>query len=98
MKKILAIAVLLFSAGSATAATTTTAPCRSLEWNLWVESELNILGQSQINVQIGSTTWQQAVESKLAARSWPNKTSVLWCNAVEQRIAAKSSSTTTTAK
>ncbi|AXW85879.1 hypothetical protein AU509_11670 [Lonsdalea britannica] len=90
MKKILAIAVLLFSAGSATAAT---APCRSLEWNLWVESELNILGQSQISVQIGSTTWQQAVESKLAAKSWPNKTSVLWCNAVEQRIAAKASST-----
>lgn len=83
--KIAAIALLLLTSGLSDTALASEYPCRSPEWNEWIESIVNtraLLG----DVDVGSQVWQQAVESRLPATSWPSRNSVLWCAAVEQKI------------
>ncbi|WJM85373.1 hypothetical protein QUF31_20205 [Dickeya chrysanthemi] len=84
---IAAIALLLLTSSFSGTVLASQYPCRSPEWNNWIESLVNTREQLG-NVDIGSPVWQQAVESQLPASSWPSRNSVLWCAAVEQKIAA----------
>ncbi|WP_192459131.1 hypothetical protein [Musicola keenii] len=91
MKKTLSITtLLLLVAGYIGTASAASLPCRSPEWNVWVESQLSIRS-TYPNLEIGSTSWQQAVEGKLKAKGWPARNSVLWCAVVEKALSSKSS-------
>ncbi|MCA7011103.1 hypothetical protein [Dickeya dadantii] len=85
--KIAAIALLLLTTGASGVAAASEYPCRSPEWNVWVEMQVNTRGLLG-DVEVGSLVWQQAVESRLPAASWPSRNSVLWCAAVEQKLAS----------
>ncbi|WP_315709467.1 hypothetical protein [Brenneria uluponensis] len=89
MKKAITIFVLsVIVAGYASAASTSSAPCRSTAWNDWVESQVKTQ-----NKEIGSISWQQQVEQQLRSTSkketWPTKNSVLWCIMVQKKLAAQ---------
>ncbi|SLM64406.1 MULTISPECIES: hypothetical protein [Dickeya] len=86
-KKYVAVALLTLAASMSGTAAASNYPCRSPEWNLWIESLVNTRDQYS-NLEIGSPIWQQAVESRLPASSWPSRNSVLWCATVEQKIAS----------
>lgn len=82
-----AIALLALASGVSSIASASDYPCRSTEWNLWIESIVNTRAQYS-NIEIGSLVWQQAVESRLPVAAWPSRSSILWCATVEQKIAS----------